>query len=190
MVSNDARVERLGPGNIYDFFRLHSEPNGAGLCYCTAWWVPTWEGWGERSPVQNRAFRDQLCQQGEYDGYLYYLDGQPVGWCQAGPRDRLEKLVRQFKLSPDPYTWAVTCFLIAPAYRHNGIAAALLKEVLADLVKRGARRVEAFPRHDEPLGDDDQWTGPEALFIQAGFHLVGSETRRFIYVWEASSHED
>ena len=75
-----------------DFFAVHSEINDCGWCSCVAWWVPTWDGWGNRTASENRELRESLCERGEYDGYLLYLDGAPVGWCQVGPRDRLEKL--------------------------------------------------------------------------------------------------
>ena len=104
-------VRRLTAELVDDFFRLHSEENGCGWCCCVAWWVPTWEGWGDRSANENRALREKLFKQGEYDGYLLYVDDEPVGWCQVGPRDRLEKLVGQFSLAPDPSAWAITCFL-------------------------------------------------------------------------------
>ncbi len=69
-----------------DFFRLHSEANGCGWCCCVAWWTPTWEGWGERTAEENLRLREALFDRGEHDGYILYLDHEPVGWCQAGPR--------------------------------------------------------------------------------------------------------
>lgn len=164
-------VRRFTADQRADFFELHSDANQAGLCACVAWWVPTWQGWGERTAAQNRALREQLCAQGEYDGYLLYKAERPVGWCQAGPRDRLAKLAAQFALAPDPDAWALSCFLIAPAYRRQGLAARLLAGVLADLRARGVRRVEAFPRRGAGQPDDDAWTGPESLFRAAGFTL-------------------
>jgi hypothetical protein len=67
-----------------DFYRLHSGANDAGLCFCVAWWVPTWYGWGERSAAENRQLRESLCARGEHDGYLLYVDDMPAGWCQPG----------------------------------------------------------------------------------------------------------
>ena len=171
------RVERVGPTNRSDFFRVHSPKNGEGWCCCAAWWVATWDGWGERTAEENRALRERLFDRGEWDGYLLYLDDEPVAWCQVGPRDRLAKLAAQFGRSPDPGTWAVTCFVVAPRVRRRGIARALLDHVLLDLAGRGARRVEAYPRRGaaEPGA---MWTGPEAMFLDAGFVAVaGTEGR-------------
>ncbi len=165
------RVVRFEPAWREDFFRLHQSHPGGGWCYCIAWWVPTWDGWGERSAEQNLALREALLQAGEYDGYLAYDGSDPVGWCQAGRRDRLEKLVRQFELIPDANTWAITCFFILPAYRRQGLAERLLQAVLIDLRQRGVQRVEAFPRRGESLDVDDLWNGPEAMFLAAGFSV-------------------
>ncbi|MBN1963083.1 MAG: GNAT family N-acetyltransferase [Anaerolineae bacterium] len=171
-------VNRLEPARRADFFRLHSAAHGADWCFCCAWWVETWDGWGERSAAQNRAVREDLLDRGEYDGYLLYLDGAPVGWCQAGPRDRLVKLTRQFALPADPAAWAITCFLIAPAVRGQGLAAHLLRAVLTDLWVRGAARVEAFPKRGPDLDSRDLWNGPEAMFRAAGFIVVADDPVR------------
>jgi ribosomal protein S18 acetylase RimI-like enzyme len=161
-----------------DFYRLHSEANQAGWCFCVAWWAPTWEGWGDRSAAENHLLRNSLCDRGEYDGYLLYVDDIPAGWCQAGPRDRLVKLARQFDLAPDPATWAITCFQVAPAYRRRGLASFLLGETLRDMRARGVRRVEAFPKRGADLQTDDLWNGPEAMFRAAGFAVVRDDPRR------------
>lgn len=165
-------VHRFDASRRADFFRLHSAAHGADWCFCAAWHVPTWEGWGERTAAENRAVRESLLDRGEYDGYLLYVDDEPAGWCQVGPRDRLPKLVGQFGLTPDAEAWAITCFLIAPAQRGQGLAGQLLRAVLADLRARGVRYVEAFPKRGADLDALDLWNGPEGMFRRAGFRVV------------------
>lgn len=171
-------VQRLTPDRVADFFRLHSQAHQAGWCYCTAWWVPTWEGWGERSQAANRALRQELFARGQHDGYLLYADREPVAWCQVGLRDRLEKLRAQYGLQPDPQAWAITCFFTAPSQRRQGHARHLLGAVMRDLKARGVRRLEAFPRRGPALEPGDLWTGPESLFLQAGFRVARDDARR------------
>jgi GNAT superfamily N-acetyltransferase len=171
-------VHRFDAARRADFFRVHCDANESGLCFCVAWWTPTWDGWGDRTIDENRRLRESLLERGEYDGYLLYVDGAPAGWCQVGPRDRLEKLRRQFDLAPDPDTWAITCFQIAPAYRRQGHATFLFAEVLRDLTHRGARRVEAFPKRGEGLAVDDLWNGPESMFRAAGFTVARDDPKR------------
>jgi len=184
MALKEIQIARLDQNHLPDFFQVHSVENEAGWCCCVAWWVPTWEGWGERTQAENRALREALFQGGEYDGYLGYLDSKPVGWCQTGPRDRLEKLRRQMGLAPDPEAWAITCFLIVPAYRREGVASSLLRGVLEDLQQRGVRRVEAYPKRGEHLDSGDLWNGPEGMFLQAGFRVVKEDSRRPVLVLE------
>lgn len=170
-------TRRIDASNRRDFFELHCEGNDAGWCNCIAWWVPTWEGWEERTAEENRALRESLFDGDEYDGYIVYADGVPAGWCQVGRRDRLEKLMRQFGLAPDADVWAITCFMIASAHRRTGLARRLLADVLHDLTAAGVQRVEAFPKRGSDLDADDLWTGPESLFIESGFTVLRDHER-------------
>ncbi len=174
-------VCRLDPSRHVDFYRVHSEENGAGWCFCVAWWTPTWDGWGERTADENQRLREDLFADGHDDGYLLYVDGDPVGWCQCGVRDRLTKLTNRFKLDPDPSAWAITCFHIKPSLHGQGLAHRFLAGVLDDLKRRGAAWVQAFPRRGERLPVDDVWTGPEALFRGAGFQLEEDDGKYPIY---------
>ncbi len=171
-------VRRLDAGSRSDFWRLHCDAGGHGWCCCVAWWTPTWDGWSERSAAENKALREELFDRGEYDGYLLYQDEAPVAWCQVGRRDRLDKLREQYGLPEDPETWALSCFVVAPAHRGMGLGHHLLVAVLADLRAAGVRRIEAYPARGADLPADDVWTGPEALFVRQGFRQVGGTDRR------------
>lgn len=162
-------VRRLDAARERDFWAVQSSEHGCGWCACVAWWVPTWDGFGERTAEENRGLRAELFQRGEFDGYLAYERGQPIGWCQVGPRDRLPKLVRQFALAPDPACFAITCFLVLPHARRRGVARAMLAHVLDDLRARGVARVEAYPRAEATADPLDLWTGPLGLYEEAGF---------------------
>lgn len=161
-----------------DFFELHCKENGMDFCYCTAWWVPTWEEFQKRRPEENKKQRDELFASGENDGYLLYIDDKVAGWCQAGPRDRLEKLTRQYDLAADQGSWAVTCFFIKAEFRRQGLASYMLKEVLSGLKKLGAKRVEAFPKRGQPFDEMEEWTGPEEMYLGAGFKVVRNHPKR------------
>ncbi len=162
-------VKPLSPESLADFFSLHSsEP--FGWCYCVAWEVPTWESWQNRTAEKNKMLRQMLFDRKHLEGYLLYLDGNPVGWCQCGPRDRWLKLVKQYELEPDKEMYAITCFTLLPKYRKLGLTHLLLKEVLRDLKSRNITKVQAFPRKGEHP-DEEVWTGPERIFLKAGFVL-------------------
>ncbi len=176
--SMQTSIQRFSAEHEQAFWSIHDERHGCGWCACAAWWVPSWEGWGERTAEQNRSLRRSLIDRGEYDGYLLYVDNQPVGWCQVGRRDRLKKLVVQFELVPDPDTWAITCFLILPGWRGRGLAGKLLAGVLDDLAARGVARVEAYPKRGAGLDAQDLWNGPESMYVQAGFSVVREDAHR------------
>ena len=63
-------IKRLSSANEDEFFRVH----GGGPCHCVAWWVPTWEGWSERSAADNARLRRGLFDANVHDGYLIYRD--------------------------------------------------------------------------------------------------------------------
>lgn len=165
-------VRKLDSSRTEDFYSLHCEKNGEGCCNCVAWWVPSWDGWDERTKEENRRFRDELFSRGEYDGYILYVDGTPAGWVQCGARDRLKKLTSQLSLPPDPLVFAVTCFVIALQFRKQGLAHRLLDCLLEDLKAKGVSRVQAFPKKGEKLKDGSVWMGPLGLYEKAGFSRV------------------
>lgn len=182
----EIRVERLTSATCADFFDVH-ERSGCG-CFCVAWWVPTWVDWGARMPDDNRALRHSLIERGELDGYLAYVGDQPAGWCQVGPRDRLTKLVAQYRLEPDADVWAITCMLLLPQHRRTGIGRAFIRHLLEDLWQRGVRRVQAFPRRGVDLPEDDVWTGPERIFVELGFAVVHEDESWPVLEWPDASN--
>lgn len=177
----DLKVIQLDADYEEDFYKIHSDENKAGWCFCVAWWTTTWEAWSLRTAEENRKRREQLFQAGQYDGYLLYADGKPVGWCQVGPRDRLINLCEQYNFIPDPDVWAITCFLLIPGYREIGLAHYFLKEILKDLRKIGVMHVQGFPRRGKNLSADNVWTGPESIFQKAKFSLERDDPLYPIY---------
>ncbi len=169
-------VRKFAPALAKDFFALHSTPPGE--CFCAFWYLKENEDWSKKTAEENRARREELLKAGEYDGYLAYMGGKVAGWCQVGPRDRLPHLRRRMVLRPDAAVHAISCFYILPGERRQGVAAAMLAHVLAELRKKGVRRVEAFPRRGEKLTEDDMWNGPEEMLAHAGFKVVREDAQR------------
>jgi hypothetical protein len=54
----------------------------------------------------------------------------------------------------------------------------MLREILADLRRRGARSVEAFPKRGQRLDTLDLWNGPESMFRAEGFEVMVDDPRR------------
>jgi len=167
----DLRVFPLDSDRVPDFYKIHSEENNNDWCYCVAWWTSNWEVWGRRSSRENKERRELLFKRAVYDGYILYADNEPVGWCQCGRRDQFPNLRNQYNFILDPDIWAITCFLLLPAYREIGLAHYFISEILNDLRQKGIGCVQGFPRRGYRLSADNVWTGPEGVFKKAGFKL-------------------
>lgn len=167
-------VERLGPDTRAAFRDLLEAPP-EGWCFCVAWEVPTWDGWGRRSADDNRRLRESLWRAGEYHGYVCRLDDAPVGWMRVGPTGAWPKLCRERGLAPSDTEHVFTCFGLRPELRRRGHMREFLALALDDLARRGVRRVHAVPKHPVAGSEDGHvWNGPAALFAKAGFVITGS----------------
>mgnify|MGYP002713159325 CR=1 FL=1 len=177
----ELHVEALDAERVPDFYRLHCDRHDTGWCFCVAWWVPDWETFAERSAEENQAERQRLFDQGEFDGYMLYDGEEVVAWAQVGRRDRLEKLRDNFGLPPDPEVHALSCILVRPDRRGQGMARRLLQGILVRLRERGVKRLQAFPKSHDELDALEAWTGPRGLFVREGFRLIQQGEVRAVY---------
>lgn len=183
----DLRIERLTEDREGDFLALMGRDEHGSQCWCVAWWVPSWDTYAGQTPEERRTIREALHERGVHDGYLAYVEGAPVGWMQAGPRDQLPKIAETFGLEPDPGVWAVSCFVVLAPYRGQGLARRFLTAVLDDLRARGVTAAEGYPLHGEGHAAEEVWTGPETLYVGAGFVEVGRGPRRAVYRLELTA---
>jgi GNAT superfamily N-acetyltransferase len=134
------------------------------------------ESW--KDPSLARPCRDGILD----DGFLLYRDGSPVGWCQAAPRDRLPLVWRGRGLAPDATVWAISCMVLAPEAKGQGIAHRFLKLVLDELRRRDVRRVQAFACRYGPGEDTSTFVEfPESLCRKAGMALEQDHPMRPVY---------
>lgn len=164
-----------------DFFRLHSKETGCDWCNCTAWWVPTWEEFSENSRETNLKVREDLFKKNCSDGFLFYKDNQVIGWCQCFQRDAFAKLVKQYSLEPDKEIFALTCMKIHPDYRKQGLSHKFLELIIEHLKEKGIKLLQGFPKSGSSFEDGDVWTGPESIFIKAGFKKIQSQATQPVY---------
>ena len=147
-------------------------------CWCMYWRLDGrtfTKNWGE----PNRAALEELVRAGAEPGLLAYADGEPIGWCSLGPRERFSRLERSpvLKRVDDEDVWSITCFYVHGLHRREGTATALLDAALEYAAARGARLVEAYGCRP---GDSDPYTGFTAMFDEAGFSPVREGGRRTI----------
>jgi len=182
MLTHDILIKRLSREIKEDFYKVHRAGEYGNGCLCGFWWMESVEGWDQRTDAESLAQREALFTRGIEDGYILYQETEPVGWCQAYQRDQLIYLVNKFHFTPDPEIWCISCFMIVPAARGKGLGHLFLAKVLDDLNQRGVKKVQAYPRSESGLDANEVWTGPEALYVRAGFKKIADLQGRS--VWE------
>jgi ribosomal protein S18 acetylase RimI-like enzyme len=124
----------------------------------------------------NRAGLHALTQAGRPPpGLIAYRGKLPVGWVSLGPREQFARLAKSPVMGPvdDQPVWSIVCFVVPPAYRHQGVAHALLRGAIAFAAKHRARLLEAYPMDKARRGADDwMWFGAKSMFDKAGFTEV------------------
>ena len=166
--------------------RLFGANGACGGCWCMHWRVEkggaTWKAC--KGEPNRRAFL-KLLKQGRAQGTLAFAEDKPVGWCNFAPREEFPRLQRSRVLSykAAPGTWSINCFFIAPGWRRQGIAGALLEVAIETAFDRGARVVEAYPtpqKPDQKLPAAFAWTGTRSLFAKAGFKPSADNARVWV----------
>ena len=127
-----------------------------------------------------KCFRRDLAikfiQDGTLQGYLAFLDGSVVGWCNANDKANFDGFSKEKR----PEIWenvdcaekvkSIVCYNIAPDMRRKGIASQLLERVCADAAAEGYTYVEAYPG----TGKSEihrNYHGPYELYEKCGFSL-------------------
>ena len=83
------QVRALTPDLLPDFLQFFdgtafSDNPKWSSCYCQCFYEDhRVVKWGERTATENRARACERIGGGLMQGYLAYLDGSPVGWCNA-----------------------------------------------------------------------------------------------------------
>lgn len=181
-----------------DFERLFSQGNGWDFCWCMHFqrarslpkdqWLKTRTERGAR----NRRQKKELVDRGRAHGILVYANGEPIGWCQYGPREELPRIDNSHNYQglarrSRAKLWRITCFVVDKKYRKRGVATAALKAALEAIKSKGGGVVEAYPiipwdelcrgrirRCGHPPAFGNQSThGTMSMFKKQGFKTVG-----------------
>jgi GNAT superfamily N-acetyltransferase len=153
-------------------------------CHCQYW---HFEGdknaWLDRlfnAPELNRAaFSADLALSGLKGVVALGGTGEAVGWMKLTPAARVAKLYAQrlykglaiFNGDREGVL-TVGCLLVDESVRRRGVARALVQRAVELAKSCGARSIEAFPRRHEQSSPAELWTGPPAVFLDAGFQIV------------------
>ena len=159
-----------------DFADVVNRTRRANHCWCLTHRLQPAEierlGGGSRELAMRR-----LCESDLPPGVVTYRDGEPVGWCNIGPRSAITRLARSRLIRPvdDLPVWSIVCVLVRSGHRRQGVTAPLLEGAVAYAAANGAPAVEAHPV--DPPGRMDltmAFVGTRSMFERVGFTVVGT----------------
>ena len=179
-------IKALAPELEPDFLRFFdgsafSDNPKWSSCYCQCFYEDhSVVKWSDRTAPQNRARACERIQSRSMQGYLAYIQGMPVGWCNAAPRNLLHAL--DDEPTPDAeQIGAIICFLVEPSYRGRGVARQLLEAACEGLRKQGLRIAEANPRTASTSPAENHF-GHFDLYTSAGFTVHREDDDGSVYV--------
>ena len=164
------------PDRFEDFADVINRTRRANHCWCLSHRLRAGEinelGDGHREQAMRR-----LCERDHPPGVVAYRDGEPVGWCNIGPRNQITRLTGSRLIRPidDMPVWSIVCVVVRSGHRRQGATAPLLEGAVAYAASHGAPAVEAYPV--DPAGRMDltmAFVGTRAMFNRAGFQVVGT----------------
>jgi GNAT superfamily N-acetyltransferase len=173
--------------DYFDFFENRAfTDNSPYRCYCQMYQMSKEQAKaalenakGRDNGLVSREVAERQITDGVLRGYLAYVGGQAIGWCNANdrasyPADPVCDV--PFYAPAENREKAVVCFEIAPEYRGKGVATALLNRVIADAKTEGYLAVVSFPVVREERYEWD-CRGPVRLYEKAGFVKVTEPDR-------------
>jgi len=164
------------PDRFEDFADVINRSRRVNHCWCLSHRLQATEierlGGGRREEAMRR-----LCERDYPPGVVTYRDGEPVGWCNIGPRAEITRLARSRLIHPvdDLPVWSIGCVVVRPGHRRQGVTAPLLEGAVAYAASHGAPAVEAYPV--DPPGRMDltmAFVGTKSMFEKAGFRVIGN----------------
>lgn len=158
----------MTPERFADMETVFGEQGVARRCFCMHWRRPD-GGHGDERDNRDR-FAD-IAAAGPPPGLLGYVDGDPLGWVEVGPRNDFPTIRRSRLLKPvdDVEPWTINCFVVRTGQRRQGIGKGLLSAAIAFATDQGAGVIEAYPVDGERGSVVDYFTGTLGMFSEHGF---------------------
>ncbi len=169
------RLEPLDASRRDDFLAvMRAGSDESPACLCTAYHQR-----GYDQPGAGAACRDRFFAENRFDGFLLYVDGRAMGWCQAGPWGSFAVLAPRPPAAPG--AWAVTCMVLARDAKRRGLSHVFFGRVLDAIRQRGATYAVAFghrlgPTYSSPLAEL-----PESVCIRAGMTMIENDPECPVY---------
>lgn len=176
-MSDQITVQPFMPAHLQDYLKFFDHdaftdnPHWAS-CYCYFNQAPHHEkDWHERGAAENRAGATGLIERGKLRGYLAYLDGNVIGWCNVNVVSSYTTFDEGDAFPPGDKIAVIACFVVAPPYRKRGVARKLLDAAMQGLTREGMESVYVITQRDTDK-DTENLHGPLKIYLDAGFEIV------------------
>jgi len=163
------------PNLLDDLNRLFCTNKYSEKCWCM-WHIIAVKAFHAGGSEQNRAQLTALAQTETTPiGLLAYQNGEPVGWCAVGPRERYARAIKTpsyRQKDEDPYTnvWLVPCFFTRTEARGIGVSKRLLGAAIQLASDHQAEAIDGFPfTNDKRRSSSQIHVGFESTFSACGF---------------------
>ena len=185
---DDVSIHPATPDRWSDIGTVFEGPGDAGKCWCAFWYASNKDfraGWGEG----NREVLESRVVAGHEPGVIAYIDGLPAGWAGIAPRSAFDRLVRNkqsLRAVDDRPVWSITCLVVRPEFRKQGLMRHLLQGAVDFALSKGAIAIEAYPvEADRKLTNYDLFYGSLAAYHDLGFVEVArhTPTRPILRYW-------
>lgn len=164
------------PDRFDDFADVVNRSRRPTHCWCLSHRLSAREidelGDGSREQAMRR-----LCEREHPPGVVAYRDGEPVGWCNIGPRSEITRLATSRLIRPvdEVPVWSIVCVIVRSGRRRQGVTRPLIEGAVGYAASHGAPAVEAYPV--DPPGRMDltmAFVGTRSMFARADFEVVGT----------------
>lgn len=163
---------------VVEFFR-----EAGCRCHCQYWQFEeddrSWQVVCAQSPEQNALGLARDLAEGSITALVQTQGERVIGWLRLEREARLKKLYQKRLYKGLPCFQieraggaAIACMLVAPSERRQGVARDLVTAALRFCLARGDRFLEAFPRGQQDVSDEEQWMGPLPIYRSLGFRVV------------------
>lgn len=145
-------IRKLEPKILSDFLYFfenvaHADNKEWDRCYCINYCAAHNNRTAKKffDPEVRKKHAIDYINSGLMQGYLAYIDGKVIGWCNANDRNDCLHCYgwknyiesKEIKKKTKEKIMSVFCFTVAPDYRGKGISTALLQRVIDDAKKDG-----------------------------------------------------
>ena len=170
-MSSSPRIVAVTRGRWEDLAEVMNSCSYGRKCWCAYWYLPNAQfkaGWGDA----NREPLERLVKTGKRPGLLAYVDDRVAAWVSVALRRNFDRLNRSRTFAPidDAKVWSVNCFVVAPAFRRQGLMTVLASAAAEFALENGADAAEAYPLEPGPkTTGGDLYLGTPRAFAEAGY---------------------